>query len=151
QFGCASSGFGIASLQSCFFLFAGTGTTNGVIVATQDGRTITFRTGGLTSANDRLIIDSVGQVSIITPGRGLSVKTGANCKMGTGTLSSGTVVISTTAVTVNSFIFLTDTSAGIVNVGALTVSAITPGANFTVKSTNVADTGTFNWLIIEPS
>ncbi len=67
---------------------------------------------------------------------------------GTGTLSSGTVVISNAAVTSNSMIFLTDTTNSLTNMGALTVSAKVAGTNFTVKSLNVLDTSTFNYMIV---
>ena len=67
---------------------------------------------------------------------------------GTGTLSGGTVTISTTAVTANSLIFLQDTSSSITNVGTLIVSSKTAGTSFTVTSTLALDTSTFNWLII---
>lgn len=82
-------------------------------------------------------------------GKALKVISGANAKAGTGTLVAGTATIATTAVTANSLVFLTDTTNSIVNLGALTVSAISAGVSFTVKSSNVADTSTFNWLIIE--
>lgn len=67
---------------------------------------------------------------------------------GTGTLSSGTATISNTAVTANSMIFLTDTTATLTNLGALTVSSQTPGTGFVAKSANILDTSTFNYLII---
>lgn len=92
-----------------------------------------------------------GDITTQSAGVGFQIKEGSNAKMGTGTLSGGTVVISTTAALTNSRIFLQDTSSGIVNVGALTVSSISNGVSFTVKSTNVADTGTFNWIIFDPA
>lgn len=54
---------------------------------------------------------------------------GGGAWAGTGTLSGGTVTIATTAVTASSLVFVTGTS-------------------FVVKSTNVADASTFNWLIV---
>lgn len=67
---------------------------------------------------------------------------------GSGTLSSGTVTISNTSVTASSLIFLTDTTSSITNLGALTVSSQTAGTGFTVKSANVLDTSTFNYMIV---
>lgn len=67
---------------------------------------------------------------------------------GTGTLSSGTVTVSNTNVTANSMIFLTDTTNSITNLGALTVSAKSVGTSFTVKSANILDASTFNYMII---
>lgn len=78
----------------------------------------------------------------------LNIPTGSNASAGTGTLSGGTVTISTTAVTSNSLIFLTDTAATLTNVGTLSVSAKSAGTSFTVTSANVLDTSTFNWLIV---
>lgn len=90
-------------------------------------------------------------VSIDTVGFGLSIKTGSNAKIGTGTLTAGTVTISTTAVHSTSFVFLTDTGSSITNLGNLQVSAIVDGTSFTVQSSNILDTSTFNWIIIDPS
>lgn len=78
----------------------------------------------------------------------LNVVTGSNKSAGTGTLSGGTATISTTAVTANSLIFLTDTASSLTNVGVMSVTSKSAGTSFTVTSTNVLDTSTFNWLII---
>lgn len=93
-----------------------------------------------------------GNVGIATAGKTLRYKTGvSNCSAGTGTLSGGTLVISTTAVTANSLIFITDTGGGVLaNIGALYISARTGGTSFTVSSSNALDTSTFNWFIVEP-
>ncbi|MBU6231816.1 hypothetical protein KGP36_04045 [Patescibacteria group bacterium] len=96
-------------------------------------------------------LNSAGQLILKTSGSGLSIKTGVNCKMGTGTLTAGSATISTTAVTANSIIFLTDTQAGVANLGVLTVKTITGGVSFVVESSNASDTSTFNWIIFEPS
>lgn len=72
---------------------------------------------------------------------------GAGAQVGTGTLSSGTVTISTTAVTASSLVFLTDTANG-ANIGILSVGTKTAGTSFVVNSSNVLDAGTFNWFII---
>lgn len=92
-----------------------------------------------------------GQAAVITAGAGFSVKTGSNCKMGTGTLSGGTVTISNTSVTANSVIFLQDTSSSLTNVGVLSVTAKVAGTSFTVSSTSALDTSTFNYIIYEPA
>lgn len=68
--------------------------------------------------------------------------------LGTGTLASGTVTISNAAVTSKSVIFLTDTTSSITNLGALTISSQTAGTGFTVKSSNILDTSTFNYMIV---
>lgn len=80
----------------------------------------------------------------------LGIVTGSNATAGTGTLSGGTVTISTTAVTASSLIFLTDTASTLTNVGTLSAPAasIVAGTSFVVKSTNVLDSSTFNWFFI---
>lgn len=67
---------------------------------------------------------------------------------GTGTLSSGAATISNTVVTASSMIFLTDTTNTITNLGALSVASQTAGTGFTVKSANVLDTSTFNYMVV---
>lgn len=84
----------------------------------------------------------------LTIGDKLKVTVGANKSAGSGTLSSGTATISTTAVTASSLIFLTDATSSLTNVGVLSVSSKSAGTGFTVTSANVLDTSTFNWLII---
>jgi hypothetical protein len=78
----------------------------------------------------------------------INITTGSNANAGTGTLTGGTVTISTTAVTASSLIFLQDTASSITNVGTLTVSSKSAGTSFTVTSTLALDTSTFNWLIV---
>lgn len=96
-------------------------------------------------------LEVAGDVAISVAGKKLRYKTGSNAAIGTGTLSSGTVTISTTAVTSSSFIFVTDTTTGsLVNVGSLTVGTVTNGTSFVVNSTNALDASTFNWFIVEP-
>jgi hypothetical protein len=78
----------------------------------------------------------------------VNVTTGSNANAGTGTLSGGTVTISTTAVTASSLIFLTDTASSLTNVGILSVTAKSAGTSFTVTSSVAIDSSAFNWLII---
>ena len=87
-------------------------------------------------------------MSYLLPIPKLNITTGSNASAGTGTLVAGTATISTSAVTANSLIFLTDTSSSLTNLGSLSVSAKSAGTSFTVISTNILDTATFNWLII---
>ncbi len=105
---------------------------------------------GLRASGGVALFDTDVKVGIV--GKGLYVKEGSNATMGTGTLSSGTSTISTTKVTANSRIFITDTGGGIAaNIGALYVSAVSAGTSFTVTSMNVIDSSNFNWFIIEPA
>lgn len=89
-----------------------------------------------------------GQIKISGEGYGLSIKEGSNAKLGTATLSGGTVTVSNTAVTANSRIFVTanSTSAGH---GSLWVQGIVAGTGFDIKSTNASDNAAVAWMIIE--
>lgn len=91
---------------------------------------------------------STGNLTLGTAGNKINITTGSNASAGTGTLSGGTVTISTTAVTASSLIFLTDATASLTNVGTLSVTSKSAGVSFTVTSANVLDSSTFNWLII---
>lgn len=85
-----------------------------------------------------------------TAGRGLRVAEGSNAKMGTAVLVGGTLVVSTTAVTANSRIFLTCQTPG-GTPGFLRVSARTAGTSFTILSSSGTDTSTVAWMIVEPA
>lgn len=90
-----------------------------------------------------------GNLVASTAGNGLQVKSGSNARIGTGTLSGGSLVVANTSVTANTRVFLQDTNAGaLTNVGSLTV-VTSAGVGFTVTSTNVLDTSTFNYLLVE--
>lgn len=93
-------------------------------------------------------LDVTGDIGIATTGKGLRIKTGTNQMVGSSTLVAGTVTITNANVTSGSFIFITDTNTSITNVGTLTVVA--GSGSFVVTSTNVLDTSTFNYLIINP-
>lgn len=89
-------------------------------------------------------------VRIATAGRGLMVAEGSGAKMGTATLTAGTATVSTTAVTANSRIFLTNQALG-GTAGFLRVSARTAGTSFTITSSSGTDTSTVAWMIVEPA
>lgn len=91
---------------------------------------------------------STGNVLISTIGKGLQVKTGTNSKIGTAVLSGGTILVANTAVTANSIIFLTTQVSGS-GIGAPYISAKVAGTSFTISSTNVLDTSTVGWMIVE--
>lgn len=91
-----------------------------------------------------------GDIRISTNGSGLFIKEGNNAKMGNGTMTSGKLVVSTTAVTANSRIFVTDQGGSVANVGSLYISARTPGVQFNISSTNILDASDVAWMIVEP-
>ncbi|MCK9394237.1 MAG: hypothetical protein M0Q44_01435 [Methylobacter sp.] len=81
---------------------------------------------------------------------GLTVTEGANAKQGVATLVAGTVVVANTSITANSRIFLTaQTNAG--TTGFLSISARTPGTNFTILSSSNLDTSVVAYEIFEPA
>lgn len=91
-----------------------------------------------------------GDVKLTVVGNGFYIKEGSNATMGTATLSGGTVVVSTTKVTANSRIFLTNNTLG-GTAGFLRVSARTAGTSFTILSSNAADTSVIAWVLLEPA
>lgn len=93
---------------------------------------------------------ATGDFGITTAGKTLRIKEGSNAKMGSGTLVAGKATIANTSVTAESRIFLTRTGA-IAAAGALSVTAKVAGTSFTVESASGTDTGTFNYLILEPA
>lgn len=100
----------------------------------------------------KVSITSSGDLQLNVAGNGVYIKEGSNATMGTGTLVAGTLTISNTKVTATSRIFLTDTGGGVLaNIGALYLSARNAGTSFTVSSSNILDTSTFEWIIIEPA
>jgi len=63
---------------------------------------------------------------------------------GTANLSLGSVVVNDSRVTADSEIFLTAQN-GTLNLGAINVSARTPGTSFTITSSNVLDARKVAW------
>jgi hypothetical protein len=132
----------------------GVGTNGSPLIALTGAGVLHITSGGTTDVATILGTDGTytaisGNLICSTAGKGLQLKGGSNAKIGTGTLSSGTVTISNTAVTANSQVQVTDTGSSITNVGSLQVSSQTAGTGFTVNSTNVLDTSTFNYTITE--
>lgn len=117
------------------------------IIRTQEGSNARTVVVGDQIANT-MTVKTFTDIETFLANNKLNIPTGSNASAGTGTLSGGTVTISTTAVTSNSLIFLQDTAASLTNVGVLSVSAKSAGTSFTVTSANVLDTSTFNWLIV---
>jgi hypothetical protein len=70
---------------------------------------------------------------------------------GTATLSSGTVVVNTAAVTAASLIFVTVQTLGTVSTPkAVAVTARTANTSFTITSEDVTDTSVVAWMFMEP-
>lgn len=107
---------------------------------------------GRTAANTLSLTTS--DFRIATAGRGIKIAEGTNAKMGTATLVSSaapsTVVVSTTAVSATSRIFLTIQSTG-GTVGWVRISAKTAGTSFTITSSAIGDTSVIAWMIVDPA
>lgn len=101
----------------------------------------TSRFGGIVQLDDELKINTLG--------KGISIKEGANGRMGSATLVGGTVTVNTTAVTANSRIFLTGQNSSGTH-GELTISARVAGTSFTITSSSILDTRAIAWEIKEP-
>ena len=101
-----------------------------------------------------------GNLTLGTAGNKLNIATGSNASAGQaqGSNGIGTVVVTTTAVTASSLIFVTADSTiasncapGTANVGELRVSLRTAGTSFTVASQTAPSNPNklcFNWWII---
>jgi hypothetical protein len=86
-------------------------------------------------------------VEIGTAGKGLKVKGGSNAKIGSATLSGGTVTVSNSSITANSKIQLTrSTSGGTPGHLSYTKSA---GVGFTINSSSGTDTSVIEYVITE--
>lgn len=107
-----------------------------------------FRAVGNLITQGTLFVTTNG-LDIQSAGQGISVAEGANAKQGTATLVAGSKVVSNTAVTANSRIFITSQADGGAP-GFLRVSARTAGTSFTVTSSSGTDTSTFAYEIFEP-
>jgi hypothetical protein len=102
-----------------------------------------------TQTNDLLRISDNTRASKLAVDKnfGLAISTATNGRLGQAVLVGGTVTVNNTSVTANTLIFLTDATSG-GTLGTLSYSKIA-GTSFTINSTNVLDTSTVNWLLIE--
>lgn len=95
---------------------------------------------------------AAGNLIVSAIGSGLRVAEGSNAKMGVTTLVAGTKVVTTTAVTANSRIFITVQSLGTVAVASgYAVTARTAGTSFTITASVGTDTSVVAWMLVEPS
>lgn len=102
---------------------------------------------GVGKSNPAYQLDVGGNIRVVA-GYGLLIGAGANARLGKATLVAGTVTISNTTVTANTYVFLSRTTAS-GTVGELS-SSVTAGSSLTITSTSNTDTSTLNWLLIEP-
>jgi hypothetical protein len=108
--------------------------------------------GGVVAGTGGVTTD--GDVTARAAGHGLRLSTGgAAARQGTSAaMVAGTVVVPTTAITVNSLIFLCHKGNG-GNVGSVTETKAgrVAGTSFTILSSNGADIGNVDFIIIEPA
>jgi hypothetical protein len=96
--------------------------------------------------------DATGLVTItgaltLSPGRKLTIASGANQRAGNAVLVAGTVAVANTTVTANTVVMLTRKTAG-GTIGSLTYT-LNAGVGFTINSSDPADTSTISYLLIE--
>jgi hypothetical protein len=103
---------------------------------------LTATLGNITATNGNLVLG--------TAGNKLNITTGSNASIGTSAaMTSGSITISTTAVTASSIIFLTvNTPGGTQGVLSAPVASIVAATHFVINSSNSSDTSTVNWWIV---
>lgn len=77
------------------------------------------------------------------------LSTGGAAICGNATLVAGTVTVNTTAATANTLVILSPKTAG-GTLGTYTYT-ITAGTSFTINSSNILDTSTISWMLVEPT
>ncbi len=105
------------------------------------------------------ITTSTANVIVATAGKGLQIKEGSNARMGTATLSSGTITIANTSVTANTRIFVSRYSINSSTaLGTLSVGTVTGSTSFVIDSRKTTDAtvetndvSIVHWILIEPA
>ena len=138
--GTVTAATGITSTAGNIVATAGNiSTTAGSITS---ATTLTATLGAITATNGNLVLGTTGNKLVI------HATTAASDSIGTSVaMTAGAVVISTTAVTASSIIFLTMNTPG-GTPGYLSYGSINPGVGFRINSTSATDTSTVNYLII---
>jgi hypothetical protein len=133
--------------------------TSGNATLTSGNLTLTLGNAVLTSGNLTLTSGNAtltnGNLLFGTAGNGLSIKSGANARIGRATLALGTSIVVNTSVTANTRFILTRSSInGSVALGVFEAVA-NPGVGFTINARNaaaaveVADLSIVDWILVE--
>ena len=86
---------------------------------------------------------------VTTGGKGIQIKTGANSRCETFTMTNGTVTVANTNVTVNTRLFLGSLGGNSATIGGALNYTINPTVGYTVNSFLGTDTNRVNVLLIE--
>lgn len=131
------------SIASTTTIAAGTTITAGTSVTA--GTTVTATLGDITATNGDLVLGTSGNKLVIPAATAASDSIGTSAALDGASPSQ--LVVSTTAVTAASKIFLTYATQGGTQ-GSLTVGTIVDGVSFQILSSANGDTSTVNYLII---
>lgn len=134
--------------------------TNGNLVLTSGNATMTsgnllLSSGNLTLTSGNAVLTN-GNLSLGTAGKGISIKSGANARIGQSILVGGTLAVANTSVTANTRVFITRSSKGastaLGNLEALPAA----GVGFTLSSYDDAlvglvagDVSVIDWMLVE--
>lgn len=138
-----------ATTDALRILYGGDGTTQ-MVVADANGNLIVRNNITSTQGN----VSVAGYLTFPSVNGSLQFKSGANSRIGSGTLSAGVLAVANTSVTSRSHIMLQRTGNNSSVLGVLTVFSQTAGVGFTVKSLTAidavaVDTSTFDYVIYE--
>lgn len=140
--------------QATVYTLADPGAATANIILSAGTQTIggakTF-TSNITGTTSNLILS--------TAGTGIQLKEGANARMGTSTLTNGTVTVSNTSVTANTRIFLSRYNInGSSALGLLSVGTVVGATSFVINALKEADAtvqtndvSIVHWVLIEPA
>lgn len=127
--------------------------SSGNLVLTSGNATLTSGNLALTSGNAVL---TNGNLSLGTAGKGISIKSGANARIGQATLVGGTIAVANTSVTASTRVFITRSSKGASTALGNLEAVPAAGVGFTISSYDDAlvglqanDVSVIDWLLVE--
>lgn len=125
------------------------GTTGSLNVVFSDSPTFSTATT-FTGQTNTFSGTATSVLNLSGAGGGITMnESGTKARLGNSTLTAGTVTVSNTTVSAKTRIFLqAAATGGVQGVLSYTISAAT---SFTINSSNVADTSTVNWFMVEHS
>jgi len=140
--GAGSSGF-ISFLRNATQVgFLGADASNNLTVVLGDGATV-----GVTVDRSTGAVSLLADLVFLTVAKGLQFKSGANGRVGSLTLSSGTLTVNNSSVTAKTKIMLNRTSTA--GTPGFTSVTYVVGTSFTVTSSSGTDSSTFDYLLYE--